>query len=179
MGERQSWSERPHEQLVQGFRQLIDKATVAHINHGFPPQTAYPAGVIKSALWEQTRFIQQSGYLTKDNQLAHERGLFYEKIEAAWDAIAYDHYIFRDSFVDSVKRRGAANDLSVEYQRAKAMGESRPEIIKLDPLQTQILDALAEAADIPHQRGQSEIEIPERHRYYHIHNFGPDGRAIH
>ena len=151
---------------------------MAHINHGFPPQTAYPAGIINSAIWEQTRFIQQPEYLTKDNQLAHERGLFYKKIEAAWDAIAYDHYIFRDGVVDSVKRYSAANDLSATYQRAKAMGESRPEIIKLDPLQAQILDALAEAADIPHQRGQNEIEIPERHRYFVIHNFGPDGKAI-
>jgi hypothetical protein len=162
---------------VQGFRQLIDTSIQFHINHGFPPQSAYPAGIIHSALVEQTRFIQQSGYLTKDNQLAHERGLFYREIRNAWDAIVYDHYIRKDGVADSVKKRSAAHSLSVVYQRAKAMGEPRPEIIKLDPLQTQILDALAEAADIPHQRGQNEIEIPERHRYFEIHNFGPDGKV--
>jgi hypothetical protein len=33
-------------------------------------------------------------------------------------------------------------------------------------MQVKILDALAEAADIPHQRGQSEVAIPEHIRDY-------------
>jgi hypothetical protein len=142
-----------------------------------PGYDSSPAGIIHSALWEQTQFIPPSGYCTKDNQLAHERGLYYKEIRNAWDAIAYDQYLFRNGVVDSVRRYAAAHDLSVAYQRAKAMGESRPEIITLDPLQVRILDALAEAADIPHQRGQNEIDIPERQRYFEIHNFGPDGTA--
>ena len=52
------------------------------------------------------------------------------------------------------------------YTRQRPWHEPRPEIIKLDPQQVKILDALAEAADIPHQRGQAEIEIPEHIRDY-------------
>jgi hypothetical protein len=165
---------------VQGFRQLIDKSIQEDLRlkgerHSL---NTYPAVIIRNALGVQEQSIQQSEFFTKDNQLSHERGLFYNKIKHAWDAIAYDHYRLRDGVEDAFERHWAADNLSGAYQRAKAMGEPRPELITLDPRQAQILDALAEAADIPYQRGQSEIEIPEKLRYYHIHNFGPDGKLI-
>ena len=72
----------------------------------------------------------------------------------------------------------AADGLSCKYQHALAMGEPRPEIIKLDVQQVKILDALAEAADLPHQRGRAEIEIPENLRYYRRYRFSPDGKLI-
>jgi hypothetical protein len=56
------------------------------------------------------------------------------------------------------------------------MGEPRPELIKLDPQQVKILDALAEAAHVPHQRGHAEIEIPDNLRYYNRYRFSPDGK---
>jgi hypothetical protein len=53
----------------------------------------------------------------------------------------------------------------VRYLNAKHNKEPRPELIKLDPQQVKILDALADAAGIPHQRGQTEITIPEHSRH--------------
>ena len=63
------------------------------------------------------------------------------------------------------------------YKRAKERHEPRPEIITLDPLQVKILDALAEAADVPHQRGQAEIEIPQYIKEYEDRGFDAWVRA--
>ena len=111
--------------------------------------------------------------------LDKQRAAFFLPIKDAWDIIAYDRYImegFREP--DHLERDHAGHSLSGRYQRAVALGEPRPELIKLDLLQTRILDALAEAADVPHQRGQAAIEIPERLRYYAHYRFGPDGKLI-
>ena len=45
-------------------------------------------------------------------------------------------------------------NLSIKHRNAKGLQDPNPELIRLDPQQVKILDALAEAADIPHQRGQ-------------------------
>jgi len=46
-------------------------------------------------------------------------------------------------------------------------GETKEPAIKLtNPKQVLLLDAMAEAAGIPHQRGQTEITIPEKLRNY-------------
>jgi hypothetical protein len=176
-GEGERSSQWTHEELVQGFRHLIDTSIQEDLRLKGERHSlrTYPALIIRNALGVQEQSIRQPGYLT--NQLAQERGLFYFKIRHAWDVIAFDHYRMRDGVEDAFEKQRAADSLSAAYQIG-AMGETRPEIIKLDPLQVQILDALAEAADIPHQRGQSEIEIPEKLRDFRTYNFGPGGKAI-
>lgn len=164
---------------MQGFRKLIDTQIQQDLRIKGERHSlrTYPALIIRNALGVQEQSIP-SEYGGKDNHVFSDRGWFYSTIEDAWDVIAYDHYRRRDGVEDAFEKHWAADNLSVAYQRAKALGEPRPEIIKLQPRQVQILDALAEAADLPHQRGQSEIEIPEKQRYYHLHNFGPDGKLI-
>ena len=163
-----------HEELVQAFRQLIDTQIQEDLRFKGERHSlrTSPALIIRNALRVQEQFLGQSGYGV------HERGWFYSKIATAWNVIAYDHYRTRDGVEDAWEQHWAADHLSVAYQRAKAMGEPRAAILKLAPRQVQILDALAEAAAIPHQRGQREIEIPERHRYYRLHHFGPDGTLL-
>jgi hypothetical protein len=153
---------------VQGFRHLIDTQIQESLRLRGERHSlrAYPATIIRGNLAYQGMFAGYE-YGGKDNQLISERGTFYAKLGKAWDAIAYDHYRRRDGVEDWFEMNLAGRNVSGAYQLAQARGESRPEIITLDPLQTQILDALAEAADIPHQRGQSEIEIPEKLRDYH------------
>jgi hypothetical protein len=41
-----------------------------------------------------------------------------------------------------------------------------PTIKLSDPRQVRMLDALTEAAGVPHQRGQTEVQIPEKLRNY-------------
>jgi hypothetical protein len=91
---------------------------------------------------------------------------FFAQLKDAWDSIAYEHYRWKSPRGNEYGEPYAQSDLCLTYIRAKERQEPRPEMIKLDPLQVKILDALAEAADIPHQRGQAEIEIPEKLRPY-------------
>lgn len=124
---------------------------------------------MKNALREETR------HWISSHEEIKQKAEFFKPIESAWDALASEQYK-TDYGEELPEKYFAGYSFSVTYQRAVALGEPRPEIIKLDPQQVKILDALAEAADIPHQRGQTEIEIPERYRYFEMHNFGPDGK---
>jgi len=67
--------------------------------------------------------------------------------------IAYDRF-------DAGIQRLAGIDLSWTYQGREKDNEPQPEIIRLSEPQVKILDALAEASDIPHKKGQKEIKIP-------------------
>ena len=174
--EEQGWANRPHEDLVMAFRGLIREQMQYPEKFGYGPNaTRYPALIIRRALGEQTKLHMSPEPLDK------QRAAFYRPIEDAWDAIAYEHYRYRYEgleYQDSLPRDFAGDALSFRYQRAQALREARPELIKLDFQQVRILDALAEAADIPHQLGQAAIEIPERLRYYTLHRIGPDGKLI-
>jgi len=161
MGERQRWSEASHERLVQAFRNLIQQKQ--QFWEGFVGQS--PVTIVRDALLNQ----EHRGFGTYD-KLAREQGAFYLDIRHAWDVIAFESYKREaaEGWPDASRynQSSARRGLSLTYIRAKERQEPRPEMIKLDPLQSKILDALAEAADIPHQRGQADIEIPERFRPY-------------
>jgi hypothetical protein len=49
------------------------------------------------------------------------------------------------------------------YQHCRATKEE-PVIRLTDPIQVDILSALAEAANVPYPKGQTEFQIDERHR---------------
>jgi hypothetical protein len=180
MGEWQSWSDASHEQLVQAFRTLINQGIQEEIQQtGGRYATAFPAKIIRGELG-----LQQSRNATEWDR---QKASFYAKIHNAWDVVAFEHFpdwAHEGSAWEQregdlpMTQQFAADNMSRVYQRALAMGEPRPELIKLDPQQVKILDALAEATDIPHQHGQAAIEIPERFRYYRRHRYGPDGKLI-
>jgi hypothetical protein len=52
------------------------------------------------------------------------------------------------------------------YALSNYYKRTRESTIKLSEPQTRVIDALAEAAGIPHQRGQAEIVIPKEGREY-------------
>ena len=61
----------------------------------------------------------------------------------------------------------AGSTLSAYYSHYRAEGSPHPEVIKLeDPIQVRRIDALTEAAGVPHERGQTEVIIPEKLRNY-------------
>ena len=152
MGERQSWSDAPHEQLVGIFRGLIWKERQTRGKDGWLQP---PAAIIANAL---------AGEATRYYPLEEQRREYFDQLTHAWDVISYEHYQDYRSGKPSNPQFQVGHLLSGYYRHAKARNEPRPEIITLDPLQVKILDALAEAANIPHQRGQTEIEIPEPFR---------------
>jgi hypothetical protein len=89
----------------------------------------------------------------------YRRGIAYTMVKA-WEAIAYDHYGRGSASRESEERFSALVNLSDHCQRT---GQTT---ITLSEPQRQILEALAEAANIPHRKGQTEIEIPEKLRAY-------------
>ena len=92
--------------------------------------------------------------LTAQNDLAVLTGSLLRY--CAWDALAYDKY------ETGSREEGLAGSLLQSYY-----GETKEPTIKLtNPKQVLLLDAMAEAAGVPHQRGQTEITIPEKLRKY-------------
>jgi hypothetical protein len=143
--------------LVRAFRGLIWQERQRYVNIGgerladrFPP-----ASIVRSALSEKTgRFAVPT----------EEKHIFFHEIKQAWDAIAWQHYQWDPANL-SADQINARWYLSHRHFAAKRGQDPHPELIRLDPLQVRILDALAEAADVPHQRGQAEIEIPDHLRH--------------
>jgi hypothetical protein len=136
--EQQNWYERPHEEQVKTFHDYVQER-MRRSEGEFAP-----AEII--AAW-----LRLSGHPRTRTEED-----FYSHVELAWDALAYDYYT-----PGSSKEHRAAEALYYRYKYAYA------EAIKLpDPLQIRAIDALTEAVGIPHQKGQAEIEIPEKLKHY-------------
>ena len=91
-----------------------------------------------------------------DDPKEQRRGDFFHPIWNAWQLLTYDRKNRQD-------KHKTAWSLSGYYEAPEAPRPkgARPELIILThPLQVKILDALTEAVGVPHQRGQSEFEIP-------------------
>jgi hypothetical protein len=152
--EQQGWQDRPHAELVEAFR-----STIQHEQQALGDLAKYhsPVKIIDAA------FSKQVQYIFSDNKEDQQRGGFFAQILHAWQVIAYEHYGKGSVSSGDLDRHFASLDLCTQYQRAKARNAPQPEILTLtDPLQVRIIDAAAEAVDIPHQRGQTSFEIPQK-----------------
>jgi hypothetical protein len=140
----------PHEQLVQTFRNLIKEQQDIHaaLNSfgAYPnePEVLPPERAVRSVLeW-------YSGSANKEVA----QNLF--MVRTAWDALTYDKY------EPGTREEGLAGSVLQAYS-----GATRESTVKLTyPMQVRVLDALTEAAGVPHQRGKTEVEIPEKLRNY-------------
>ena len=152
VGHEQRWQERSHEELVAGFRRAIRQEQQAL---GELAKYHSPVTIIDSA------FSREVQYLFSDNPAEIRRGEFFAPIKSAWEIIAYDHYGQGSLNTGDLERHYAGLALDGQYQRAKVLNHPHPELIRLtDPLQMKILDAAAEAVDIPHRKGQADFIIP-------------------
>jgi hypothetical protein len=141
-----------HEQLVKGFRDYIQqeqqKCAEFHDMGILTPHS--PEAIIRSRLV----FEWQTGRTSKEKEVRAKREFAYH-LELAWNVLAYYRYD-----PGSVDERDAGSKLQLYYYR------TREQVIKLTEPQISIIDALAEAVGIPHERGQAEIVIPEKLKYY-------------
>jgi hypothetical protein len=78
MGERQSWSEAPHEQLVQAFRNLIRQEDQRCNQETVGKATSYPALIISDELGHQ-----EAAHML-GTEWDNQRSLFYMPINRAW-----------------------------------------------------------------------------------------------
>ena len=148
----------PHEQLVATFRSLIreHQETYARL-HAFgenphEPDVLSPETAVRGVL---------DYYAGSTNT---ELGDHLFTVRTAWDALAYERY------EPGSREEGLAGSILQAYY-----GATREPTIKLThPMQGRVLDAFAEAAGIPHQRGQTEVEIPEKLRNYNRYLMSPE-----
>lgn len=133
-----------HEQLVQSFRDLIKRRAQVYAELRSPHE--------REVLPAETIIRNQLDWYSAP-ETGGEAAF---TLRTAWDALAYDRYE-----VGSKEEHLAGVSLQMYYN------ETREPTIKLtEPGQVRTLDALTEAVGIPHQRGQTEIEIPEKVRQY-------------
>ena len=150
--------EVPHEQLVASFRGLIKEQQEVHAKLNsfgeFPhePEVLSPERAVRGVLdW----------YAGSANK---EMGEHMFTVRSAWDALSYDRY------EPGSREEGLAGSVLQAYYSA-----TREPTIKLThPMQVRVLDALTEAAGVPHQRGKSEVEIPEKVRNYNQYLMSPE-----
>jgi hypothetical protein len=96
-----------------------------------------------------------------------EMGEMLFTVRSAWDALSYDRY------EPGSREEGLAGSVLQAYY-----GATREPTIKLThPMQVRVLDALTEAAGVPHQRGKTEVEIPEKCRNYNRYLMSPEYQA--
>jgi hypothetical protein len=128
----QTWYDRPHEELVGAFRGYIAER---HRKAGRHAHLSPAQNIIHDTLWRE----QAGGDQRRD---------FFQPIACAWDAIAFERF-----------EPGSGPQM----QAAPMLHfYDEPAVHLPDPLQVRILDALAEAAGIPHEKGQAAIPIPEQ-----------------
>ena len=151
----------PHEQLVASFRSLIKEHQDTYAKlHAFgenphEPDTLSPETAVRGVLdW----------YAGSANP---ELGDHLFTVRSAWDALAYDRY------EPGSREEGLAGSVLQAYH--SATGE--PTIKLTHPMEVRVLDALTEAAGVPHQRGQTEVEIPEKVRNYNRYLMSPEYQA--
>jgi len=95
-----------------------------------------------------------------DEKTDREAREFFFHLATAWDALAYERYE-----PGSHAEVMAASNLSTAASATDGPGP----MIKLNPVQNRIIDALAEVAHLPRERGQAEVDIPEKLRSYKWH----------
>ena len=135
-----------HERLVKSFQTLIREQQQIYSSIRTPGEREVlpPEAIVRKQLdW----------YADTPNK---EKGETFFTLRSAWDALAYDRYEIGS------KEEGLAGSVLQAYYAAT----HEPTIKLSDPRQVRLLDALTEAAGIPHQRGQAEVEIPEKLRSY-------------
>jgi hypothetical protein len=82
--------------------------------------------------------------------------------QAALEISLYGSVMAYDRYEVGSREEGLAGSTMQMYYWAT----HEPTIKLTDPGQVRTLDALTEAVGIPHQRGQTEIQIPEKLRNY-------------
>jgi hypothetical protein len=163
MRENQGWYQEglAHEQLVKGFQSYInymrqvDLDVQSHLSAD-KRKSPSPEAIIRRKLdWE-------SGTIDP------EKGEFYSTLRNAWDAVNYERYP-----IGSSQEHLAGVTLSGYYQHQCVTGAPEPGAIRFtDPVQTRMFDALSDAAGVPHQHGQTAVEIPDK-----LKNYGPWSRS--
>jgi hypothetical protein len=163
-GEGNKWYEQdiPHEQLVATIRELLaqDQEQTKVGNLKREEGRKFLLHPFWRLHFHLSRAEMNSPTKTKgDIVYLSPKGAYFRTLQNAWDAISYDHYP-----EGSEEKRQVGLGFQVYLAQEGYRGE-RPPVVLDDNRQIAVLDAMAEAVNIPHQRGQRVIPLPASIRY--------------
>jgi hypothetical protein len=87
---------------------------------------------------------------------------FFLNLALAWETLAYDESAAKDEWgLGLSTRQSIIRHHLIDYYQEFLRGREQSPSIRLALPQVKIMDALTEAAGIPHERGKKEFQIPE------------------
>jgi hypothetical protein len=141
-----SWYEQdlPYEELVGNIRQLIEQARARH-QRGHPDAPFRANEPFEPAEWLGWYLRKEVGRHVDGSQT--QRQIF--DLSNAWDALFSDRY---------PSDNGLWRDW-VKGELSYRAGEMKQAALTLPPRSVTLLDAMAEAAGLPRQRGEATIDL--------------------
>jgi hypothetical protein len=144
--------------MVAAIRQAIRLRRQEGSNPRWPElggraQDYSPARIIREEFAKQIAH-DEGGWLVEGIAPHPQRAETLDTILKAWDVIAYEHYVDAKGRTEEFEQHDAGQNVAEHYERT---GQTT---ITLSEQHRRILNAMAEAADIPHQKGQTDIVIP-------------------
>jgi hypothetical protein len=128
---------KTHQELVAAFR--------AHIDHKMK------WGILGDKPVPAHRQIEERlRQVLSNSPYRSEKERYFKPLHAAWQLITYDRL-----------EPGTEDERSATAAILDAYRDNP--VIQLNETQVRTLDAMAEAAGIPHQRGQNSLTIPEKY----------------
>jgi hypothetical protein len=136
----------PHEKLVDNFRLLIQEHQHTHGKMYASKEKEGEAELLTPERAVRGVLDWYSG--SANTQLADH--MF--TVRSAWDALSYDRY------EPGSREEGLAGSVLQAYYSATR----EPKIKLTNPMEVRVLDALTEAAGVPHQRGQAAFNFSDQ-----------------
>ena len=92
---------------------------------------------------------------------------FFEKLQFAWEIMTYERYEIgtrEEMDIHGNLARIADCYHNGEYKYPAVYDKDDVWVVTLDPMQARMVDAMADVANIPHERGQREFIVPRKLR---------------
>jgi len=138
--------EQTHKQWVAGLRSYIREQQQKN------PEAGTPDEIIANALLSRAQEkYGPDGNLRPLTPAEQQKVEFFESLYIAWETVAYERFPYKT-------QQFRTGDSLFAY----VANTSKTTIRLSDPTQVDILDALCDAVDLPHRKGQNEFQIPEQ-----------------
>jgi hypothetical protein len=141
--ENQNWFDKSHEELVDMFKSNIQNQRAEYKERGlnFDPVEWVSQSLVKHTMSGSD--IPFDANNPESFSCVNHRAL---RLERAWDAITFP-YINDESY----------KDIAASIVRDYAATDGRT--VNLDPKAVKLLDAMTDALNIPHKRGESTVDL--------------------
>jgi hypothetical protein len=147
-----------HERLVSGLRAYIAEQK-RHIGRHQTPEEIICAKLASEKLVPPLKTLGEDARRGKFE--------FFDKLQTAWEIITYDRYEIRSpeemKITDHLS--GVADHYHPkQYAYPRVYNEDKAWAVTLNPYQSRIIDAMADATGVPYRGGHTEFTVPRKLR---------------